>query len=577
VRWEAVVYHDYPTVEWTLWLENAGPADTPLLENIQALDTRLERTGGNEFILHHFKGSLTTPTDYEPYQTTVGAKQEKRIATSGGRPTNSALCYFNLEWQREGVIIALGWPGQWAAQFTRDEGRGLRVQAGQELTHFKLHPGEKVRTPLVALQFWKGDWIGAQNIWRRWMLAHNVPRSGGTPLGPATWGESADWTGYTGTDEANQEFSIARYLEEGIKIDYWEMDAGWYVNNGTWVNTGTWEPDPKRFPHGLRPLFDYAHARGLKTHIWFELERVTRGTWLWEKHPEWLLKCPEGERDGRRLLNLGDPRAYQWVIEILDKYITEGIDFYRTDFNIDPLPYWRAHDAPDRQGITEIRYVTAFLAYFDELLRRHPNILLDTCASGGSRNDLETLRRAVPITRSDYNSEPVGGQNITYGIALWIPCYGSGTLTADPYFIRSTWSPRYGFGWDMRRRDLDYDFLRDVVREWRSVADYYFGDFCPLTPYHATNGVWMAWQFDRPDRGEGMVQAFRRTDSPLESARFQLRGLEPDARYAVTDLDVPGSREMTGRELMDEGLPVLIKVQPAAAVITYKRVEAVQK
>ena len=74
---------------------------------------------------------------------------------------------------------------------------------------------------------------------------------------------------------------------------------------------------------------------------------------------------------------------------------------------MDPLAYWRAADVPDRQGITEIRYVTGLLAYWDELRRRRPDMLIDTCASGGRRNDLETLRRAVPLWRSDYAFEPV--------------------------------------------------------------------------------------------------------------------------------------------------------------------------
>ena len=60
----------------------------------------------------------------------------------------------------------------------------------RELTRFKLHPGEEVRTPLVAVQFWRGDWLRAQNIWRRWMLAHNVPRPGGK-LPPANWPRAA--------------------------------------------------------------------------------------------------------------------------------------------------------------------------------------------------------------------------------------------------------------------------------------------------------------------------------------------------------------------------------------------------
>ena len=82
------------------------------------------------------------------------------------------MSYFNLEWAGQGMLIAIGWPGQWAAGFTRDQNTGLRLRAGQEQTHCKLLPGEEIRSPLIVLQFWQGrDWIRSQNIWRRWMLA----------------------------------------------------------------------------------------------------------------------------------------------------------------------------------------------------------------------------------------------------------------------------------------------------------------------------------------------------------------------------------------------------------------------
>ena len=71
-----------------------------------------------------------------------------------------------------------------------------------------------------------------------------------------------------------------------------------------------------------------------------------------------------------------------------------------------------------------------------------------------------------------------------------------------------------------------------------------------------------------------MIQAFRRQQSPCESMRFQLQGLDPAARYAVTDLDAAGRTELTGRELMEEGLPVSLKKQPDSALVVYKRVEA---
>jgi alpha-galactosidase len=476
------------------------------------------------------------------------------------------------------VIAVIGWPGQWAAEFTRQPDRGLHVVAGQELTHFTLHPGEEVCSPLIVLQFWRGDYLRSQNIWRRWMLAHNVPRPGGKLLQPMSASSSSMWFNeMVNANEENQKLFIDRLVEEGVKPDYWWMDAGWYVNDGRWVNTGTWEVDTARFPHGLAAISDHAHAQGIKTIVWFEPERVTPDTWLYEKHPEWLLSRPE--RPGApawvrawRLLDLGNAEARAWLIEHVDRLLVEqGIDLYRQDFNIDPLEFWRTSDAADRQGITEIKYVTGYLAYWDELRRRHPDMVIDTCASGGRRNDLETLRRAVPLHRSDYAHQAVGNQCHTYGISFWVPYHGIGVPQIDAYTFRSTLVPAFGYGPDMRRPDLDYGLMRRLVAEWREYADNTLGDYYPLTSYSYEDDVWMAWQFDRPEAGKGMVQVFRRSHSPFETARFQLHALEPDAQYAVKDVDTGEVQRFTGRELMDQGLSVMLKQRPAAAIFTYER------
>jgi alpha-galactosidase len=162
-------------------------------------------------------------------------------------------------------------------------------------------------------------------------------------------------------------------------------------------------------------------------------------------------------------------------------------------------------------------------------------------------------------------------QNHTYGMALWIPFFGTATNALDRYTFRSQMAPALSCGWDVRRKDLDYDFQRLMVDQWRQVADNYYGDFYPLTAYRPDNDVWMAWQFDRPEAGEGMVQAFRRANSPVESCRFRLHGLDPAAIYSVTNLDAAGAVEMTGEQLMGQGLLVVLEHQPDAALITYRR------
>ena len=106
----------------------------------------------------------------------------------------------------------------------------------------------------------------------------------------------------------------------------------------------------------------------------------------------------------------------------------------------------------------------------------------------------------------------------------------------------------------------------------RKIAPYMlFGDYYPLTPYSLQLDQWIAWQFDRPETGEGLVQAFRRGQSDQDSLRVKLHGLEPEALYALTNFDVPGSTEAFGRQLRDDGLAINVKDQPGAAVITYQK------
>lgn len=100
---------------------------------------------------------------------------------------------------------------------------------------------------------------------------------------------------------------------------------------------------------------------------------------------------------------------------------------------------------------------------------------------------------------------------------------------------------------------------------------YHLGDSYPLSEYSAADNVWMAWQFDRPDRAAGLVQAFRRANSTSVSARYKLRGLDPDSRYIVSDLDADQPRQVTGRELIEDGLSIAISEKPGAALMTYRK------
>lgn len=572
VRWFGIEYRDFPVIEWTLSFRNNGAEDTPILSDILAIDSRFERDSDAEYVLHHHTGDLCTADSYEPHQETLSSRKTRTIANTGGRPTQSAFPYFNISAGNEGMIFVVSWAGQWSSNFLRDEENGLTLQAGQEVTHLRLHPGEEIRTPMIVLMFWNGNVLESQNLWRQWMIVHNIPRPGGKlpPLPQLAACSSHQFGEMIHANRDNQIFFVDRYLEEKLRLDYWWMDAGWYINKTGWPNTGTWEVDTARFPGGLRAITDHIHEKGLKSLVWFEPERVTPGTWLYEQHPEWLL----GKDGDQKLLNLGNPEARQWLTDHVDQLINEqGIDLYRQDFNMDPLGYWRDNDSGDRQGITENFHVQGYFAYWDELRKRHPDMLIDSCASGGRRNDLETLRRAVPLLRSDYIMEPVGNQCHTHALSLWFPFYGTGTSKTDAYQIWSVLCPHFIACWDMREKGLDYDLFRKILGIWLSIAPCYFGDYYPLTEYTLADDQWIAWQFHHPGRFEGFVQAFRRANSPYESARFQMKGLDPASKYQVWNSNQEGMENHFGAELMGSGVLVSLPEKASTVVIQYRVVK----
>lgn len=597
VRCVSVQYNDFPAQEWTLYFRNDGDKNTPVLKDVLALDTEFTRDAGSEFVLHGTKGDWCTADSFQPFDKTLGPEANERFACYGGRPTNAAFPYYNLQFPGGGVLYAIGWPGQWASSFVRDAERGLRVTAGQELLSTSLHPGEEVRSPLIAMVFWQGtDLVRAQNLWRRWMVEHNLPRTAGGKLPPTqvVACSSHQFKEMTQANEENQKLFIDRYLEEGLKLDYWWMDAGWYPCKGEWPNTGTWEPDAARFPNGLRAVSDHAHAKGVKIIVWFEPERVgSSESWLATQHPEWLLSekatVPEAPKGGNfgsgpgKLLNLGNPEARDWLINHVDRVLSEqGIDLYRQDFNMDPLPFWRGADTQDRQGITENLYVQGYLAYWDALRQRHPDLRIDSCASGGRRDDLETMRRAVPLIRSDYLFEPTGQQCHHFAVASWIPYHGAGYVTGpsaigalgqpdiESYGFRSNMSPSLTLCYDMRKSDLNYRLAERLFAQLKSVQPNYLGDFYPLTPYRLDNSVWLAWQYDLPEAGSGVVQVFRRQESGETEMTFKLCALESDAMYEVKDCD--GDKAVhSGRDLTEKGIRVQLSEKPSAAVIMYAK------
>lgn len=601
-RCELRRFSDFPVVEWVAHFVNAGHTDTPILADIRPLDTLFPLERERESRVHHAKGSQCRYDDFAPLETLLRPGEELSLASVGGRSSDGALPFFNLEMGQRGVIGAIGWTGGWAAHFERNA-EGLRLRAGMPATHLSLHPGEAIRTPRIALLFWEGEhpraqnaWIGgmpfascdtdrlrAHNLWRRFILAHHTPRPNGRllrpPIAEAVWGERT----------AETQIAKARWLkEQQLPVEYFWIDAGWYGEGafnpqadtfGTeWVvQVGNWYPNKAPYPQGLRPVGEALKEMGLGFVLWLEPERVYKGTRFTREHPEWLL----GPIGDNYLFNLGLPEARHYLTEMISALIAEaGITCYRQDFNFQPAPYWQAADLPDRVGMSEIRHIEGLYAYWDELLARHPGLIIDNCSSGGRRIDLETISRSVPLWRSDVQCfegfDPIAMQTQTQGLAPWVPLSTGYWGQPTAYAARSAFGPGMIMGWSTKALeaslDLPLELIRKLLAEEHAVRAYFYGDFYPLVSFSLADDAWAAWQWDRPDLGEGMVLALRRQRSPFPRLEAPLRGLEPGARYEWRSLDGGAVSERSGRELVEQGICVEIAEKPGSALFIYKRV-----
>jgi alpha-galactosidase len=273
---------------------------------------------------------------------------------------------------------------------------------------------------------------------------------------------------------------------------------------------------------------------------------------------------------------MGIPAARQYITDTMSNMITEhGVDIFREDFNIDPLLYWREYEPANRQGYTEAKYIEGFYQFWDDLLARHPGLVIDNCASGGRRIDLETIRRSVPLWRSDlqccddYNA--VGSQCQTFGMAYWLPLNATGSRELEnSYDFRSAISAGCNVGWKLYNDEFPADWGRTTIEQAVQLRDFFYGDFYPLTSYSLSDEVWLAYQLDRPDLGMGVILAYRREKCPYPTANLKLKGLNPAAGYELKNLDTKTACKKKGQDLMEAGITLTISAPATCTLIVYK-------
>ena len=269
--------------------------------------------------------------------------------------------------------------------------------------------------------------------------------------------------------------------------EYYWVDAGWYGYstgpcpdefNGDWFkHTGSWVINETYHPDHFKDVVNALARNHIKFLLWIEPERVLKDTDTPAAHPDWFLSPPDGKGDNL-LINYGNEEALQGTLEMISEKDRNLEPFLLpSGFQHPSLPFWRANDEAGRKGITEIKHINGLYKLWDSLLERFPHLIIDNCSSGGRRIDIETLKRSLPLWRSDYqcvwDAAPEATQIHNTGLSWWIPYHGSspGRVFSDTYRARSGYSSALSFSlwtydeWDITD-EQPLDWVKSITTEY---------------------------------------------------------------------------------------------------------------
>lgn len=477
------------------------------------------------------------------------------------------------EFQGEALGFSLIYSGNFLAQAEVDTYDTTRILMGihPEWFDWKLNPDTSFQAPEAVMVYTdKGLNHLSQTFHCLYQkrLARGYWRDRVRPILINNW--EATYFDFT-------EKEILNLANTAVKlgIELFVLDDGWF---GTRVSEhsglGDWHPNQDRLPGGIAGLAEKIEQLGMKFGLWFEPEMVNKDSDLYRKHPDWLLSVPGRTQSHGRyqyVLDFSREDVVDAIYRMMEDILNCGhISYVKWDMNRSITECYSVNLPADRQGEVFHRYILGVYRLYEQLNQAFPEILFESCASGGGRFDPGLLYYAPQGWTSD-DTDAIERLKIQYGTSFCYPVSSMGAhVSASPNHQLGRSTPLatradvacFGTsGYELDLNTLSSDELKDIrshvtfMKTWRELLQ--FGTFHRLqSPFEGNIAAWMTVS---PDRSQALVGWYRilNTVNPPYT-RLKLSGLDPERLYLVSIKDHFGQRELGefyGDELMNAGMP----------------------
>lgn len=477
------------------------------------------------------------------------------------------------ESQGEVLGFSLIYSGNFLAQAEVDTHDTTRVLLGihPEWFDWKLEPGGSFQTPEAVMVYTdRGLNDLSQTFHRlyRTRLARGFWRDRQRPILINNW----ESTYFDFTED--KLLALAKTARDA-GIELFVLDDGWFGKRcSDHAGLGDWTPNPERLPQGISGLARKIRDLGMDFGLWFEPEMVNKDSDLYRAHPDWILAVPERNQSHGRyqhVLDFSRKEVVDHIYEQMAEILKDGsVSYVKWDMNRSITECWSPALPADRQGEVFHRYILGVYDLYERLTQAFPQVLFESCASGGARFDPGLLYYAPQAWTSD-DTDAVERLKIQYGTSYCYPVSSMGAHVSavpnhqlhrvTPLHTRANVAFFGAFGYELDLNRLSQEELGQIrqqtafMKEWRGLLQ--FGTFYRLeSPFEGNTAAWMTVSQDQAKAIVGWYRVLNTVNPPY--TRLRLTGLDPDRLYTVTVREKDRAERVVGQfygdELMHAGL-----------------------